>query len=56
MLMIFCSLDNPEFNNYINGIYLLEPEINETTFDQYPPSFLDLLSEIHRDNRLCVNI
>ena len=54
--MMFFSLNNHKFSDYVYDIYPVELEIKETTDDQYHSSFLDLLLEIDKDRRLRVKI
>ena len=54
--MMFFSLNNHKFSDYVYDIYPVELEIKETTDDQYHSSFLDLLLEIDKDGRLRVKI
>ena len=52
--MLFLSLNNHKFSDYVYDIYPVELKIKETTDDQYHSSFLDL--EIDKDSRLLVKI
>ena len=50
------SINNPEFENYLDQIYPVELEIKDTTESNTSASYLDLLLSIGRDGQLHTSI
>ena len=50
------SINNPEFENYLGQMYLVELEIKDTTESNTSASYLDLLLLIGRDGQLHTSI
>ena len=50
------SINNPEFENYLGQMYLVELEIKDTTESNTSASYLDLLLSIGRDGQLHTSI
>ena len=52
----FLSINNPEFENYLDQMYPVELEIKDTTESNTSASYLDLLLSIGRDGQLHTSI
>ena len=50
------SINNPEFENYLDQMYPVELEIKDTTESNTSASYLDLLMSIGRDGQLHTSI
>ena len=50
------SINNPEFEHYLNQMYPVELEIKDTTESTTSASYLDLLLSIGRDGQLHTSI